>query len=98
MIISVVALLVPVRVDHHYGPVMEVSRQDPGLTEDPVNDCGHLGFALLHHLTLGEADIVPGGETSVEINVIGIESAGPFVMTTTLSLFTLFKAFKYRCY
>ena len=93
MIVPVVALLVTVRVDHHHGPVMEVCGQDPGLTEDPVNDCGHLGFALLHHLTLGEAGIVPGGETSVEINVIGIESAGPFVLTKTLPLYTLFKPF-----
>ena len=84
-----------VGVVHHHSSVMEVCGQDKGLTQDPVNDCGHLWFAPRHHLTLGEAGILPGGESPIEINVIGIESSGPFVVTTTLSLFTLFKAFKY---
>ena len=85
-----------VGVVHHHSSVMEVCGQDKGLTEDPGNDCGHLWFAPRHHLTLSEADIVRGGESPIEINVIGIESSGLFPRPKTLTLFTLFKAFKYR--
>ena len=80
MIIITMTVIVWV-VDHH-GPVMEVSGQDPGLTENPVNDCGHLRLAPLHHLTLAEAHILPGGEGSVEVDVIRIQSSGLFAATT----------------
>ena len=79
-------------VDHH-GPVMKVYRQHKGLTENPVNDCSRLWLAPLPHLTLGEADIVPGGEISVEINAFGIQSSRLFVAATTLTLFTDFEPF-----
>ena len=39
----------------------------PGWPENPVNHCGRLWLALLHHLTFGEVEIIPGGEISVEI-------------------------------
>ena len=80
-------------VEGHHGPVMEVGGQNKWLTEDPVNHCGRLWFPPSLQPTLGEADIVPGGEISVEINVIGIQSSGFFLPAITLALFTLFKPF-----
>ena len=72
-------------ISDHSAPLL---RAPP---ENPVNDCGRLWLAPLHHLTLSEVDVIPGGEVSVEINVIGIQSSGIFLPAKTLALFTLFK-------
>ena len=80
-------------VEGHHGPVMEVGGQNKWLTEDPVNHCGRLWFPPSLQPTLGEADIIPGGEISVEINVIGIESSGTFSSAYAIAFFTFFKPF-----
>ena len=72
---------------------MKVGRQNPGLTENPVNHCGRLWLAVFLQLTLAEAEIIPGGEISVEINVVGIESPGAFLPAKTLALCTLSNPF-----
>ena len=77
-------------VDHH-GPVMKVCRQNKGLTEDPVNHCGHLWFAPVQQLSLTEVDVVPGGESSVKINLIAVVSPGTDVVTTAHSQSAVFK-------
>ena len=75
-------ITVIVRIVHHYCPVMKVCRQNKRLTENPVNDCGHLWFAPFQQLILAEADIVPGGESSVKVNVVAIVSSCTNVVTT----------------
>ena len=77
-------------ISDHSAPLL---RAPP---ENPVNDCGRLWLATLHHLTLSEVDVIPGGEVSVEINVIGIQSSGFFLPAKTLALFTLFKSLDKR--
>ena len=92
-LLIIITMTVIIWVVDHHGPVMEVSGQDPGLTENPVNHCGRLWLAVFHQLTLAEVQIIPGGEISVEINVVGIESPGAFLPAKTLALSTLLKPF-----
>ena len=58
-------ITVIIRVVDDHRPVMKVCRQNKWLTKNPVNHCGHLWFAPFQQLILAEADIVPGGESSV---------------------------------
>ena len=70
---------------------MKVCRQNKRLTENPVNDRGHLRFAPLQQLSLAEADIVPRGESSVKINLIAVMSAGTDMVATAHTQGTVLK-------
>ena len=82
---SVSLITVVKRIICHDSPIMEVCGQNKRLTKDPVDDGGDLRLAPEHHLLLGHAQVVPGGEGSVQVNRVSVVASWAHVMTSAYS-------------
>ena len=64
---------------------MKVGRQDKWLVEHPVYHSRDLRFTSTHQVLLGQGEVIPGWEGTIEVDLISIVSTRPNMISTANS-------------
>ena len=69
----------------HHSSIMKVGRQDKWLVEHPVYHSRDLGLTSTHQVLLGQCEVIPGWEGTIEVDLISIVSTRPNMISTANS-------------